>query len=201
VRYTYDTDITDTDRTGWLERTETTLAGRAYVFNYGYYLNGDLRGFEWKPAGAWLPFSTQQFTYDDAGRLATQSYALGGIGSQLGLTVTHAYDGAGRLAQQQVQVQVGAQQRTLTTSLQYADYWSIGSVWTQSVLVDGRTVANYPTATTKTARFAPRSSSTPSQTAPQLSVSWGGTITPTGACSMRKSVTSVAASSTTQAAI
>jgi RHS repeat-associated protein len=143
VRYTYDTDITDTDRTGWLERTETTLAGRAYVFNYGYYLNGDLRGFEWKPAGAWLPFSTLQFTYDGAGRLATQSYSLRGIGSQLGLTVTHAYDGAGRLAQQQVQVQVGAQQRTLTTSLQYADYQSIGSVWTQSVLLDGRTVANY----------------------------------------------------------
>jgi RHS repeat-associated protein len=57
--------------------------------------------------------------------------------------VDYAYDGAGRLTQQQVQVQVGAQQRTLTTSLQYADYWSIGSVWTQSVLVDGRTVANY----------------------------------------------------------
>jgi hypothetical protein len=57
--------------------------------------------------------------------------------------VDYAYDGAGRLTQQQVRVQVGAQQRTLTTSLQYADYWSIGSVWTQSVLLDGRTVANY----------------------------------------------------------
>ena len=57
--------------------------------------------------------------------------------------VDYAYDGAGRLTQQQVRVQVGAQQRTLTTSLQYADYQSIGSVWTQSVLLDGRTVANY----------------------------------------------------------
>jgi YD repeat-containing protein len=89
------------------------------------------------------PLSRQLFTYDDAGRLATQSYALGGIGSQIGLMVDYAYDGAGRLTQQQVRVQVGAQQRTLTTSLQYADYQSIGSVWTQSVLLDGRTVANY----------------------------------------------------------
>jgi YD repeat-containing protein len=114
-----------------------------YTFDYSYYLNGDLRSFSWRRQGAWLPFSTQRFTYDDAGRLATQSYALGGIGSQIGLMVDYAYDGAGRLTQQQVRVQVGAQQRTLTTSLQYADYWSIGSVWTQSVLLDGRTVANY----------------------------------------------------------
>jgi len=141
VNYTYDT--TDGDRTGWLERTDTTLSNHTYTFDYSYYLNGDLRSFSWRRQGAWLPFSTQRFTYDDAGRLATQSYALGGIGSQIGLMVDYAYDGAGRLTQQQVRVQVGAQQRTLTTSLQYADYWSIGSVWTQSVLLDGRTVANY----------------------------------------------------------
>jgi hypothetical protein len=93
-----------------------------YTFDYSYYLNGDLRSFSWRRQGAWLPFSTQRFTYDDAGRLATQSYALGSIGSQIGLMVDYAYDGAGRLTQQQVRVQVGAQQRTLTTSLQYADY-------------------------------------------------------------------------------
>ncbi len=137
VRNFYDT--TDDDRTGWLERTETDLGGRTYTFDYSYYLNGDLRSVRWQQAGDWLPFSTQSFTYDGAGRLETHTYRKEGIGgSGTRLTIGYRYDGAGRLEKQQVQAQVGNQPpRTLTTTMVYADHQSIGSIWWQTTTLTG----------------------------------------------------------------
>jgi RHS repeat-associated protein len=146
VRHFYDT--TDTDRTGWLERTETDLGGRTYTFDYDYYLNGDLRGFRWQQSGLpeWYPpISSQQFTYDGAGRLETHTYQKTTIGgSTVQLTITYRYDGAGRLEEQQVQARVGTQPpKTLTTTIAYADHESIGSVGSQTTKWNGTEVARY----------------------------------------------------------
>ncbi len=141
VKHTYDT--TDSDRTGWLERTDTTLNGRTNTFAYDYYLNGDLKTFNW------LNQSIQNFGYDRAGRLEWQSYRQG----NLSFTVTYGYDGAGRLTAQEIQIG----NNRLTTALEYADHQSVGSVWWQATAWNGADITffgyeYYPDGTLRSAR-------------------------------------------------
>jgi RHS repeat-associated protein len=142
AQYTFTYDTTDADRTGWLESStaqfNTGTNSFTYTFHYDYYLNGDLRSVrrEGPSAGWWEQNrSSESYTYDDAGRLLTQSYQRSGIS----LTVRYDYDGAGRLREQKVQIG----NTTLLTDIAYADHESVGSIWWFNTYLNNSPIATF----------------------------------------------------------
>ena len=122
---TFRYDTQDGDRTGWLESSTVQLLNlnnATYEFRYTYYPNGDVQTGQLSGADF---TSSQGFTYDDAGRLISQSYTRQQFLSSVNLSVNYEYDGAGRLTKQSVQVGTDK----LETYIAYADHQSVGSVW------------------------------------------------------------------------
>ncbi|GIV05790.1 MAG: hypothetical protein KatS3mg016_1365 [Fimbriimonadales bacterium] len=134
--FTYDT--LDADRTGWLENSVVQFNnGATYRFDYAYYPSGDIQSVRLSRGNATL--STQSFTYDDAGRLTTQSYYRPLLGGSVQLSVSYEYDGAGRPIKQTVQID----NDKLETHIAYADHQSVGSVWWFNTYLNNRPVGTF----------------------------------------------------------